>query len=411
MKKTILINVVISFTLMLGLFGQEETSTFKKEFSGRIWYQYYYDTYKSVETRDGILLLYPGPLDDRKINENGKLGSSAFFSRFSMKFSGSEAFGAKASGMIEGDFFATGQEYVGHLRLRHAFVKLDWEKSSLLFGQYWHTMVSTDVMPSANLIANVPFFPLNRNPMIDFSYQLTGEIRASVAAIVHASHRSRGPGMMQRNSGIPEFAGKIRYKTDNLVLGINGGIKTLKPRLETEAGEKTTKMISTPYAGLFVKIKTTPVTFKSQLIYGQNLTHFIMVGGMGVKDTTRTDFDYSALKTLAAWADVHTNGSRVQFGLFLGYTQLMGATDNYISLPVRPTLNDAAVALHRAENMDNTMRIAPRVDFFAKRMKIGVEYVLDKSVYGSQFDTKNKVEETLDPVYNNRFLLNVQYDF
>ncbi len=407
--KRILIACLSFFLLVsVNIKAQEEENKYKTEVSGIVWTQFFYDTYQNVETRDGLLLLYPKAQDANKINETGKMGGSAFFSRLRVKFSGAEAFGAKASGMLEGDFFATSQSMVGHLRLRHAFVKLDWDKSSLLVGQFWHTIVDTDVIPAADLIANVPYFPLNRSPQISFTYKLTNELSLNAAALVHSYHRSSGPIDIQRNAGLPELAGKLKYKINNFVFGINGGVKTLKPRIVTDLGEKAKQKLSTPYFGAFTSVKTEPVTIKAQLIYGQNLTHFVMIGGMGVVDTAGIDdFEYSALKTLSSWADIHTNGKKIQAGLFFGYSQMMGATDNYISLPI------SGLALNRSDQLVSTMRVAPRVDFFSTRMKIGIEYSLTNAVYGdpTSFDNKHVAGTKLDPVANSRILFNVMYKF
>lgn len=408
--------IVLALLTMMTFFGanlngQENENKLKTEVSGIIWFQYYHDTWQNVETRDGALLLYPKPKDAAGINEAGKMGSSAFFTRPRIKFSGAEAFGAKASGVLEGDFFATSQDMVGHLRLRHAFLKLDWDRTSLLFGQFWHTIVDTDVIPSSDLIANVPFFPLNRSPQISINYKLTDELSINAAALVHSYHRSSGFPDFQRNAGIPEFAGKIKYKSGNFVIGVNGGIKTLKPRIKTDLGVKTTKNISTPYLGAFTKIKTDPVTVKGQIVYGQNLTHFVMIGGMGAVDTAGVDdYDYSALKTVSTWADIHTNGKKVQFGLFFGFSQMLGATDNYLALAGEDKYG-LPVKYHRSDNLHSTMRISPRIDFFSGKMKLGFEYSYTNAIYGTAWDSKRVATAKADPVANNRFLLNVMYRF
>ena len=63
--------------------------------------------------------------------------------RFGLKMDGTEAMGAKVGGGVEMDFFGlTGSGAAGGAtqsapRLRRAFVKLDWEKTSLLVGQEW----------------------------------------------------------------------------------------------------------------------------------------------------------------------------------------------------------------------------------------------------------------------------------
>lgn len=404
MKKILFFNVLVVFCV-LGAFAQDNENELKKEISGRIWYQMYYDTYQVVESRDGILLFYPERADSAKVNEAGKLGSSAFFSRARIKFSGTEAFGAKVSGMVEGDFIGTSQNYVAQLRLRHAFVKLDWERASVLMGQYWHPIVSTDVSPTCQIVANIPFYPLNRSPQVSFTYKLSDKFRVNAAAIVNSYHRSSGDIDMQRNAGIPEFAGKLDYKTDNLVWGINGGIKTLQPRIVTNSGSPTSKKISTPYIGAYSKVSLRPITVRGQLVYGQNLTHFVMLGGMGAKgDTTGVDdYGYSAIKTLTFWGDIQTNGKKIRPGVMFGYTQLLGATDEYYALS----------DMTRGGDISKLWRIAPRIDFLANRIKLGAEVDYTSAVYAEEngHDSKYKVTSEEEPVVDIRFILTAAYNF
>ncbi|MBN2613499.1 MAG: hypothetical protein JXB00_18230 [Bacteroidales bacterium] len=181
-----LIAALISFHTVL---SQESEKNTKLEINGSLRCQFYYDTYQSLESRDGLLYFYPLKADTANsvdVNRTGKTGSSAYFSRISLKYTGEKAFGAGLTAFIEADFFGTHQNYTGHLRLRHVFVKLSWDRLSMLFGQYWHTMVDTDVIPFDHLVGSVPYFPLNRSPQVSAFYNLSDRFLLSGAIIIHS---------------------------------------------------------------------------------------------------------------------------------------------------------------------------------------------------------------------------------
>ncbi len=76
-------------------------------------------------------------------------------------------FGAKTAAALEADFFGgfptigTGENF-GQVRLRLAFVRLDWTKTSLVLGQDW--MVFAPLNPSSLACAAIPLFAAGGNP-------------------------------------------------------------------------------------------------------------------------------------------------------------------------------------------------------------------------------------------------------
>ena len=118
--------------------------------------------------------LYPSPesFDVNKvdINDNPGFNILSIQSRLTGKITGPDAFGAKTSGQLEGEFFGTADGDVNGFRLRHAFVKLDWEQTSLLVGQTWNPMFITELVPgTVSFNTGAPFNPFARNPQIRFS--------------------------------------------------------------------------------------------------------------------------------------------------------------------------------------------------------------------------------------------------
>ena len=391
--------------LLIGIhtYSQEQEIKPEIEIKGSIRFQMFYDTYQSNESRDGLLYLYPKANDSKGNNESDKIGSSAYFSRIQIKQTGSQAFGADITALLEGDFCGTSQNYAAQLRIRHAFVKLNWDKTSLLFGQYWHTMIESDVVPFSHLVANVPFFPLNRSPQISATYKANDNLSVTGAALVHSYHRNTAPTDAQRNAGIPEFAGKLKYSNGPLVIGVNGGINTLKPRLVTDSSSSTTTKIISPYTGIFGSFKSKFIIAKWQFIYGKNITQFSTIGGYGAMENPDSveDYNYSNLKTLATWADIYTNSEKVQIGLFAGYCTNLGADNTYFSI----------IGANRNDDLKNVLRISPRLVFLSKKMQFAIEYAYNRALYGAKWDTKHNILKTYKPVVNHRFLFSMQYDF
>ena len=152
MKKLVLIISVI-LTIPSFLFSQEEKKAdFGIKWGGFIRNDMLYNTRQVLSARgEGMFLLAPLAISE---NDNGddlnavpNLNLIGFNTRINGKITGPDAFGAKTSGYIEGDFFGTSSTTKFNFRLRHAMMKLTWEKGELMTGQYWHPSFITDCYP------------------------------------------------------------------------------------------------------------------------------------------------------------------------------------------------------------------------------------------------------------------------
>ena len=120
---------VLAFCLVSVLsMAQEEEKKFGINFSGFVKSDFFFDSRQNVAVREGHFLLFPMPKDLDNDNEDINAKSNFNFlsvqSRLSGKITGPDAFGAKTSGLIEGDFFAQANDNINLIRLRHAFVKV-----------------------------------------------------------------------------------------------------------------------------------------------------------------------------------------------------------------------------------------------------------------------------------------------
>ena len=143
-------------------------------FSGFVKTDIFYDTRQTGCIREGHFLLYPeNKLPDsygNDINARANFNILSIQSRLKGSITGSDAFGAKTSGLIEADFFGNENANfsdVNGFRIRHAFVKLNWKSTELMAGQYWHPMFIAESFPGViSFNTGAPFQPFSRNPQI-----------------------------------------------------------------------------------------------------------------------------------------------------------------------------------------------------------------------------------------------------
>ncbi|MGE0079125.1 MAG: hypothetical protein AB7S48_14805 [Bacteroidales bacterium] len=382
---------------------------------GYVSYEIIFDSYKSVDSRDGDLYLYPLKesldLNGKNINEKSQLQMFSLNSRIGGKISGPNILGAKTTGMIEADFYATQNDYANLLRVRHAMINLKWEKSELILGQFWHPVVVNEVIPSnISFGAGAPFHSLNRSPQIRYIYYPSESIRILAAALTQAYHKSTGPTDAQRNAGLPELITQITFgNRKSFLVGASAGYKWLQPRLITDSTYKTTEKIGQYLFSGFVMGKINSTTIKAEVVYGENLTHLTMIGGYGMKTGTNltadNDYEYTNLKTMSTWVDIQHGIGKIGLGAFFGYSKLYGANDNYTSLEINK------VKYYRSDDLNYIYRISPRISYTEENLTFAFEYMLTAAIYGKEWDAKRKVKSSMDPVYNNRITLLAKYTF
>lgn len=378
-------------------------------FSGFVKTDLIYDSRQTVSLREGHFLLYSQPekldLNKADINAKSNFNILSIQTRLLGKITGPDAFDAKTSGQIEAEFFGTSDGDINGLRLRHAFVKFDWEKTSLLVGQTWHPMFITEVFPGVvSFNTGAPFQPFSRSPQIRISKTIE-HIRLIFTAASQRDFASNGPdgftSAYLRNSVIPNLNAQVQFSKENNLFGVGLDFKKLTPRIVTIKNFITDKSISTlSFTGYF-KFNPEPFVIKSQVVYGPNLADLMMIGGYAVKSTNTSDGqeEYTGIKTLFAWGEV-IYGKEIEFGLFGGYSKNLGADENI-----------SGAYYGRATNIDNLVRISPRVQFNSGKSRISTELEYTVAAYGKNNNAdKGKVIDTKS-VANLRLLFAVYYFF
>ncbi len=406
----------------LALYGQEKSKLGIK-LSGFIKNDFFYDSRQTVAAREGHFLLWPSPerLDEygNDINAKSNFNFLAIQSRIKVSISGPDAFGAKISGVIEGDFFAQLNANINLFRLRHAYVKLNWTNLEVLTGQYWNPLFVTDCYPGTiSFNTGTPFQSFARNPQIRVTYNISGFkiIAAALAQRDYATWGIGGPSSRYlRNSAVPDMHLQLHYgsKNDNsgLKYVLGGGIafKSIVPRLESEIGlandiYKINEKVNGLTAMGFTKITTRPVTIKFQARYGENISDILAVSGFAIKEITNTatgERSYTALKSMSIWAEIHTNG-KIQFGVFGGYLKNQGTKD--------PMSHADNKVYGLGTDINSLFRISPRVAINSGKVRVALELEYTVAAYGSDFNL-NYIPANTTKIANLRTLLALCYFF
>jgi len=426
MKKRIAIIGIFCVLFNVGFSQENNKVTAKKssiELYGFIRSEYYYDSYKGLNAAQDNFYLFPlyKSVDENgdDINEMGLSGFTAMATRFGFNITGPEILGAKSSANIETDFAGIVNSYPEVLRLRKAYLKLDWEKSSLLVGQTWHPLWngSGAFFPQVGgLNTGSPYNPFNRAPQVDFDYKLSKTMTLSLTALYEQQYCSKGfytttntntANLAKRNAGIPELVAGLYYNSNGFSGGVAGQFNAIQPIDVTDMNYKTDELNTSLAAMAYLGYKKDKLFILAKGLVGQNLVNMLIIGGYGVKDynTTTGEMTYTNYTSYTSLFNL-VYGTEYQFGFFAGVSGNLGTADELYNF------NGAAKTAGLVTNMQQCYRIAPYFAYNYKNLRFVVEYEFDSADYGTgTFDFSNGLYDDCVCATNNRLLLMVMYNF
>jgi len=391
-KFVILLVLVMLFQVTLVSYGECGDTKFGIKVKGYVRTDVMYDSRQTVAAREGHFLLYPSgenlDVNGDDANAKANLNMLAIQTRLTGVIKGPDFGKAKTSGVIEGAFFGHSNSDINGFRLRHAFLKLSWETSSLLFGQYWHPMFITECFPGViSFNTGSPFQPFSRNPQVRFVKKANDNIALSVTAFSQRDFTSTGPdggsSSYLRNSAAPMLNVNLKFVSKSVVAGVAVNYKSLVPRLKTTNGYKTDEKVTSMAFQGFAKLVKGDLTLKAEGIYGGDLYDLVMLGGYAVKNTDPTTAieEYTTFNTFSVWGEI-IKGKTWQYGLFAGYTENLGSDDDI--------LGDSYV---RGSTIANVKRVAPRVQVTKGKVRFACEVEYTIADYGTA-DIRGKVNDT-----------------
>ena len=406
MKKTL---TLLIFTLLLagGALAQDNKPQIKV--GGQLFATAYYDSYKSVDSREGVSYSFPlAPNLDpngNDLNKVSQFGMSVYQTRFSITADQFRLLNADARVYLQTDFMGSSANFFQMVRLRHAYIDLRWKNDEVLFGQTNNLeMVEETISGLLTAGSGNPISVLERPIMLRYGRRLGGGWKAYLAASFHRVQT--GDPDAGRNSGYPSAEARLQYgSADKVLFGVAGSYKNFRPRIETADGYKASERIGSANVTAFLR-----ATFrggewlKVQGLYGSNLTNMGYVGGYGRKlaDAGDDDYGYTNFKGAAAWIDFQSRSYKnFHWGLFGGYMESLGTGKD-----VDPTMLFA-----RHAGLHYTGRVSPRVTYETGGVLIGLEYSLFWAKWGKTFDEKYLPTESFDMTYNNRVTLLLKYTF
>jgi hypothetical protein len=382
---------------------------------GFIRTDYIFDSRKTASVREDNLNLYPL---DEVLDVNGKdlnaVSQSNFLSltsRLGVKVKGPNVWGAKMSGALEGDFFGNTEASIGLLRLRHAYVNMDWSKTSLTMGQTWYPTFIPEVFPGvANFSTGILFNPFGWASQVKLKQNFSKEFSGAITAYKEREFTAPGPGTQNSasiNSALPSLNAVLQYKNKSVLLGLGAEFKSMQPLATSASGVSTSEKANSSTFFGYAKYSNDKFLVKAYGISGGNLYNLVMLGGFTGTTSAAGIQSYDPTKTTAFWIDIASNGKSIAPGLFIGTTKNNGANTAATSLAsiyMRGTNTGATRVI------DNVWRISGRVDFKKNKLRISPELEYTSATWGDA-DLFAKATTNKKDVANFRAMISCAYSF
>ena len=393
-----------------------QVKDFSYKFYGRVRTDVFYNSRHNVESVEGAFFMYPKDIqldpNGEDLNAVSNSGDFIFCTRLGLDITGPMLFNAKTTAKIETDFGGFSTSVLGNfttLRIRHAYVNLDWGRSSLLVGQTWHPLFG-EVLPSiVNLNTGCPFQPFSRSPQLQYNYKFS-RFNLKAAAVFQNQYRSSGPlgsKMLEysRDAVLPEMFAGIDYRKEGFIVGVGADVLTLTPRTQSTKGELTYKVSERNVSAsllAFASYSSEWWKLNAKTIYGQNNVHTLSLGGYGVTsiDPVTGAYDYVNFNHSTSWVNV-VYGKKWQVGLFGGFTKNLGTNKPLVS---------SSMTYGMGMDIDKLYNMSVQTDYNTKNFTIGVEYSYSVADYGTIQTATGKVTNT-HAADNHRIAALCNYSF
>jgi hypothetical protein len=416
-KITILYSLIL---LCSCVFAQEKKYDLKMY--GFIRNDFYHDSYKGLNAGLDNFYIYPlyAGVDESgaEINKTGMTNYTAMATRFGVNITGPEILGAKSSANFETDFSGIVSAYPEVLRLRKAYVKLQWEKASLLLGQTWHPMfngVGANFPHVANLNTGCPFNPFNRSPQVRFEYH-SGYVTLSATALYEQQYCSKGfyttsnsstANLAKRNAGIPEMVFGVNFMAEAVTVGIAGQFNVIQPLALTDMNYVTDELNTSLSGMAYASYKKDKLFVLAKGLYGQNMANMLMLGGYGATsyNSTTGEMKYTNYNNYSTFVNL-VYGAKVQFGFFAGISGNLGTVDPLCNI------DGSAKIAGLGTSIKTLSRISTQLIYNVKNMTLSAEYEMTSADYGTgDFDFYDGLYDDTVNATNHRIALVLTYNF
>lgn len=388
---------------------------FEFKFTGRIDVNIFTDSYKGVESRNGLQWICPAaPVynnigDD--INKYSTLRFSAAGTRLGVNFIINDILkGATGLGVVEGDFIGVTESVLHSLRLRHAYFSLNWKKRGVLLGQTSHlTMPDEMAANTVNFGGGYPLNPLSRPVQVQYTERF-GKRDASLT--LAAAMFGGDMGFKQSYSMTPEIQLRATFGDKNRTYGgVVVGFKSIRPNLyssDTSFTFDKTRVNSFSAAAFCRHIFKSGHTVRVFALWGQDQSPIAMLGGYAQAlggPLLEDKLGYAPFGVYSVWGEfdskVYTK-SKLQYGLFAGIQQNLGT--NKIVNPDNVNVAN--------KGLDYFFNVAPRIWWHPfSKITFGLEYMVSGASWAKTMDDHYRPETLNKLVFNHKIMLLARYKF
>lgn len=378
---------IIGLGLLATLDGLAQKKDFSYDFYGQVRADLFYNSRSNQEMVDGLFHTFPKDRledvggEDLNAVPNGNL--YMLYTRLGMNVSAPKIGKVSTSARIEIDFRGSGTSF-STIRLRHAYLNLAWDGSSLLVGQTFHPMFGEVFPQILNLNTGSPYQPFGRAPQI--RYRLNAKRFQLTSALVWQSqYQSIGPDNVKslsylKNSCVPEIFLGMDYKDNRWLAGAGLELLSLKPRTQAEVSSssgtvvrKVNERITSLSGEAHIQYKD-PLWFAAlKTVLASNMTQTCNLGGYGITEINPETGEqkYTPVRFSSTWLNV-TYGKIWKPGLFLGYAKNLGTSE--------PLVSDQVYGL--GTNLDQLLTGGLELTYNFRHWKFGVEYQYTAAFYG-----------------------------
>ena len=374
-----------------------------------------WDSRKSAVTREGQLNLYPLDVvldaNGKDINAAPQSNFLSITSKIGVRAKGPNVWDAKTTAVLEGDFYGNVEGgTIGLFRLRHAYVNLEWAKTTVTVGQTWYPQFIPEVFPGvANFNTGIMFNPFGWATQAKIKQMLSKEVSVTFVAYKEREFTVPGPGTQNSasiNSVVPSLDVQIQYKGKNTILGLGAEYKSLQP-LTVSNNLVTTEKVNSAMIFGYAKYSDDKFSIKAYGISGGNLNNLVMIGGYTGKTITGQVETYNPTKTAAFWLDLASNGKAIAPGLFFGYTQNNGSKEDNATATFVNYIRGAS----GNRIVDNVWRVSGRVDFKKNKFKVTPELEYTAATWGDINKSNATAGANKKDVGNFRTMISCVYSF
>jgi hypothetical protein len=356
------------------------------------------DTRQSIaSTADGACLYYPKKCEcdenNCDINARGRFGMTPSVSRMWFKTNTTTSSDIALKSHIEFDFRGSCGEVLGLLLLRHAYVKAEWPKVSLLAGQYFHPIYVEGCKPMCvSYHGGCPIEIYARSPQITLQYH-PSSFNLIATAYSQLIYQDSGPdGLSVRyiqNSCLPGFYIAAEIRKEHFIAGLGFNTRRLLPALScttTSTSEPTKTYVNNSHVTSFMgtayaTIKINDYTFENKIIVGSGSLDFLTIGGYAVSclNTSTGKRTFTPINFAAYWFDgSYEKHKTLAPGIFIGISKIIGSHK-----PIYLDESGNPIYYGFDSKLDQVFRVAPRIKSSFNNIDIGLEFDYTKAWFGS----------------------------